>query len=84
MKTIQIAPYKEDCTVTEKRITGTMGGRKFIYEIPDNVAVTFDLDCRDWFIKCFCEAIAICSKQWQVNDLLNGHFGIDFGRFYEE
>lgn len=82
MKTIQIAPYKEDCTITEKAITGTMDGRTFVYELAEGD--TFDLDCADAFIKCFQTAIAICSKQRQIEELLNTHFGITGAKFYEK
>jgi hypothetical protein len=77
---IQIAPYKEDCTITEKAITGTMDGRTFVYELTDD---TFNLDWADEFIKCFQTAIALCSKQWQVEELLNTHFKTT-GKFYEK
>lgn len=79
MKAIQIAPYKEDCTINEKAITGTMDGRTFVYELTKD---TFNLDCAEAFIHCFQEAIAICSKQRQVEELLNTHFKTT-GKFYE-
>ncbi len=82
MKTIQIAPYRKDCTITKTTITGTMDGRTFVFELKKGD--TFNLDQAEAFISCFQEAIALCSKQWQVEQLLNTHFGITGAKFYEK
>ena len=81
MKTIQIAPYKKDCSITKTKITGTMDGRTFVFELANGD--TFNLKQTDAFISCFQQAIALCSKQWQVEELLNTHLGITGAKFYE-
>lgn len=83
MKTIQIAPYKKDCRIDGKKIIGTMGERTFVFELPKNVGMPVDDPTRDTMLHNFCEAIALCSKQWQVEDCLNRHWGIKGGKFYE-
>ena len=83
MRTIQIAPYKEFCSIHGHKIAGTMGGRTFVFELPENVEMP-ELDWqKEMMISNFCEAIALCSKQWQVEDLLNNHWQIEGGKFYE-
>ena len=82
MITIQIAPYKNDCTITGSKITGTMDGRTFVYELPNGLQ--FNTEDGDGFIKMFQQAIAICSKQPQIEELLNRCIGVQGGRFYEQ
>lgn len=82
MKTIQIAPYKKDCTVTKNTISGTMGDRTFVYQLAPDCLLVFDTENADYYISCFQEAIAICSKQHQIQDLLNRHFNNE-GEFRE-
>jgi len=82
MKTIQIAPRREDCTIDDTTIRGTMDGRTFVFQLA--AGDTFNREQDEEFIKCFHQAIAICSKQWQIEELLNTHFGITGARFYEE
>ena len=81
MNTIQIAPYKKALTITETKITGTMNSRTFVFELANGD--TFNLNQADAFISCFQQAIALCSKQWQVQELLNTHLGITGAKFYE-
>lgn len=81
MKTIQIAPRKEDCRIDGNKVTGTMDGRTFVYEIPDKYEI--DEVVHDTLIKSFRQAIALCSKQWQVESLMNDYWGIEGGKFYE-
>lgn len=81
MKTIQIAPYKEDCRIVGNKIIGTMAGRTFVFEIPREYEV-YSYQ-HEYLIKGFCEAIALCSKQRQVEDLLNNYWQIKGGQFYE-
>lgn len=81
MKTIQIAPYREDCTITDTKITGKMHGRTFVFELADGD--TFDRSQDEQFIKCFQEAIFLCSKPMQIEELLNAHFGCSGAKFYE-
>lgn len=81
MKTIQIAPYKKDCRIDGNKVTGTMDGRTFVFEVPEKYNIPEDL--KDTMISNFCEAIALCSKQWQVEEVLNRHWQIKGGKFYE-
>ena len=80
MTTIQIAPHREDCTITDDCITGTMNGKTFVYQLAEGD--TFNLDHADAFISCFQQAIALCSKTAQVEWLLNTHLGITGAKFY--
>lgn len=81
MKTIQIAPYREDCTIDDTRITGKMDGRTFVFELAEGD--TFNREQDEEFIIAFQQAIALCSKQWQVEYLLNQYLGTSGARFYE-
>lgn len=81
MKTIQIAPYKKDCHIDGNKVTGTMDGRTFVFEVPEKYNIPEDL--KDTMISNFCEAIALCSKQWQIEEVLNKHWQITGGKFYE-
>ena len=80
MRTIQIAPYQKDCRMIGRRIIGTMNERTFVYELPSDERPYTE----ESMIANFCEAIALCSKQWQVEELLNNHWGIEGGKFWEE
>lgn len=82
MKTIQIAPYKKDCKVENNRVIGTMDGRTFVFEIPIKYHVSPKI--HETLISNFCEAIALCSKPWQVEWCLNQHWNIEGGKFHEE
>lgn len=82
MKTIQIAPYKKDCRIDGHKVIGTMDGRTFVFEIPANV--TWAKEQEETMLHNFREAIALCSKQWQIEQLLNEHWGIEGGKFYEQ
>lgn len=81
MKTIQIAPYKRDCRIDGNNIEGKMGERVFRFEIPENYEIAPEQ--HEGLISNFCEAIALCSKPWQVERLLNDHWQIEGGKFYE-
>ena len=82
MKTIKIAPDREECRIEGNKVIGTMDGRTFVFEIPKNYTIPADLV--ETMISNFREAIALCSKPWQVEDCLNRHWNIDGGKFYEE
>jgi len=82
MKTIQIAPYKEDCRIDGKKVIGTMDGRTFVFELPERVRMPEDEATRATMISNFCEAIALSSKWHQVESLLNEHWQIEGGKFY--
>ena len=84
MKTIQIAPYKDDCKIDGKKVIGTMDGRTFVFELPDHVSMPADEKTRSVMIDNFCEAIALCSKPGQSEDLLNKDWQIDGVKFYEK
>ena len=74
MRTIQIAPNREDCRIEGKKVIGTMDGRTFIFELPDYVNDPKSEEVKETMISNFREAIALCSKPWQVEDLLNRHW----------
>lgn len=82
MATIQIAPYKKDCTITDTKITGIMDGRTFVYELPNGLQ--FNTEDGNGFIGMFQQAIALCSKLPQIEELLNRCIGVQGGRFYEQ
>lgn len=84
MRTIQIAPNREDCRIEGKKVIGTMDGRTFVFELPKSVRMPRAKVVKDAMIRNFCEAIALCSKPWQVEDLLNRHWQIEGGKFREE
>lgn len=81
MKTIQISPYRQDCRIEDNKVIGTMNGRKFVFEIPKSYEIPENLV--ETMINNFCEAIALSSKSWQVETLLNQHWNIEGGKFYE-
>lgn len=83
MKKIQIAPYKKDCRIEGKKVIGVMDGQTFAFELPANVAMPRKKAVREMMISNFCEAIALSSKAWQVERLLNDHWNIKGGKFYE-
>lgn len=83
MRTIQIAPYKEDCKIVGNKVVGTMDGRTFVFELPERVGMPKDEAIRQTMINNFCEAIALSSKPWQVEWILNEHWSIKGGKFYE-
>lgn len=83
MRTIQIAPYREDCRIEGKKIIGTMGERTFEFELPKRVRMPEDEPTRQRLIEDFCAAIALSSKRWQVEDALNNHWQIKGGVFRE-
>lgn len=82
MKVIQIAPHKEDCKVNGNKVIGTMDGRTFVYEIPAEYEIGEDV--KDALIATFRQAIGLCSKPWQVTEILNNYWNISGGMFYEE
>ena len=81
MRTIQIAPYREDCRVVGNQIIGTMGERTFVFTIPSEYEV-YSYQ-HEWLIEAFCAAIALSSKPWQVERLLNDRFNIKGGTISE-
>ena len=81
-KTIQIAPYLKDCTITEHQIIGIMDGKKYIFTLPEGYE--FDLEASREYIRAFQQAIALASKTWQAEGALNDAFGIKGGRFTVE
>lgn len=83
MKTIQIAPYRDDCRLEGKKIIGAMDGRTFVFELPEAVRIPRAKATREAMVNNFCEAIALSSRPWQVERLLNDHWGIEGGKFYE-
>ncbi len=82
MKVIQIAPHRNDCKVVGNKVIGTMDGRTFIYSIPNEYEISED--AHDALINTFRQAIGLCSKPWQVTEILNNYWNISGGMFYEE
>ena len=82
MRTIQIAPHREDCRIEGNKVIGTMNGRTFVFELPERVSMPRAKAVRETMISNFREAIALCSKWWQIEDLLNRHWQIEGGKFY--
>lgn len=81
MRTIQIAPSASECRIEDHKVIGTMDGRTFIFEIPSRYSIPKNL--HKVMISNFREAIALCSKPWQVEELLCLHWHITNGKFYE-
>ena len=82
MKVIQIAPHRNDCKVVGNTIEGRMDGRVFRFEIPSEYEV-YSYQ-HEYLINTFRQAIALSSKPWQVEQLLNDHWGIKGGKFSEQ
>lgn len=83
MKTIQIAPYRDDCRIEGRKIIGAMDGRTLVFELPEGFRMPRSKDAQGTMVSIFCEAIALSSRPWQVERLLNDHWGIEGGKFYE-
>lgn len=84
VKTIQIAPHREDCRVNGGTITGWMphyngGGVLYTYKAPEHMH--FVAGEEKLAVDAFCAAIAMASKRYQVEDALNAHFGNINGTF---
>lgn len=47
MKTIQIAPYRDDCRIEGQKIIGAMDGRTFVFELPDGFRMPRSEDATD-------------------------------------
>lgn len=80
MKTIKIAPDASDCSVVGNEVIGKFNGRDLVYQIPSNIKIRSYQHER--LIENFRAAIAMSSKPWQAERLLNEHYGIN-GKFYE-
>lgn len=84
MKYIQIAPNREDCRVEGGTIRGWMpdgrgGGILYTYQAPEHMHfVESEIPLA---VNAFCEAIFLASKRWQVEEVLNAHFGNIKGTF---
>lgn len=80
MRTIQIAPSKEDVHIRGNRIEGKMkDGTTYVYKAPEG----------DFFARrdqnavkaAFCQAIALSSKSYQAENLLNDYLKVK-GQFF--
>ena len=81
MRTIQIAPNRDECRIEGRKIIGTMGDSTFVYEIPARVKRE-RLPSDEQMIEDFRAAIAMGSKRWWVEEVLNNHWKIKCGKFY--
>lgn len=69
--TIRIAPTAEEITITDDYIFADFaGGIKYTAEGLDKYK-------HDYLKACFSTAIALCSKRWQIEDILNGHLKLN-------
>jgi len=69
--TIQIAPTAEQIVVTDTAIhTNWNGGITYTAEGLNRYTA-------DYLKESFAMAIALCSKRWQVQDLLNAHLHLN-------
>ena len=72
--TIQIAPDLDEIYLNDEKIcTEWNGGIEYVGPIGKLREVYKD----DWIKKQFQTAIALCSKWWQIEKLLNDHFHIE-------
>lgn len=80
MRTIKIAPDASECRVVGNEVIAEFNGRTLVYQIPSDIEV--------WsihhalLIENLRNAIAMSSKPWQVERMLNEHYGIN-GKFIE-
>lgn len=73
-KTIKIAPDLDEITIDDERIhTDWNGGITY----KGNIAAIRKAFKDDWIIKQFQTAIAMVSKLWQLERLLNDYFKIE-------
>lgn len=78
---IQIAPHKEDCRIEGHKVIGTMNGKTMVFYIPMNYAMPKKPEEREAMISNFREAIALASRSYQVEAVLNRAWGIEGGKF---
>lgn len=79
MRTIKIAPDASECKVVGNDVIGKFNGRTLVYQIPNDIEV-YGYHHEN-LIENFRAAIAMSSKPWQVERMLNEHYGIN-GKFY--
>lgn len=80
MKTIKIAPDASECKVVGNEVIGKFNGRTLVYQIPSNIEVYAYQHVL--LIENFRAAIAMSSKPYHAERLLNEHYGIN-GKFFE-
>lgn len=76
MKTIQIAPYKKDVRIIDNMIIAKMRNLKIILCLPEKVEMPKDKKSHSIMKDNLIEAIALCSKTWQIEELLDKHWQI--------
>jgi len=81
MKTIKIAPDASECRVVGNEVIGEFNGRTLVYQIPSDIEVYAYQHAN--LIENFRAAIAMSSRSWQAERMLNEHYGIN-GKFYEK
>lgn len=81
MKTIKIAPDASECKVVGNEVMARFMGRTLVYRIPSDIEVYAYQHAT--LIENFRAAIAMSSKFWQAERMLNEHYGIN-GKFYEK
>ena len=82
MKTIKIAPDRNDCKIDGTKIIGTMDDRTFVYEFPKRHKMPTDAKTQELMINDFRAVIAMGSKTWWVESVLNNHWKAKTGKFY--
>ena len=92
MKTIEIAPSAKNTRIYgDAKIVGHLsdGTRTYTYELPGghtfsqlDIIRKIKASQRRLAVKyAFSAAIAMASKDWQAEEMLNRHFGVEFGKF---
>lgn len=81
MRTIKIAPDASECKVVGNDVIGKFNGRTLVYQIPAEIEV-YGYQ-HESLIENFRAAIAMSSKPWQVERMLNDMYRIE-GNFYEK
>lgn len=74
METIKIAPDLDEIKIDDKSIS-IEWNRGITYT--GDIALIRKAFKDDWIIKQFQTAIALCSKPWQLERILNYYFKID-------
>lgn len=80
MKTIKIAPDASECRIIGNEVIAEWNGRTLVYRIPDDIEIYAYQ--HEGIIENFRTAIAMSSRPWQAERLLNEHYEIN-GKFYE-
>ena len=73
MKTIKIAPDLDEIYINDEKICTEWN---YGIEYSGPIGTIREMYKDEWIKKQFQTAIAICSKSWQLEKVLNDYFGI--------